>query len=117
MLVDDSRAVRQLVKLILLKLMPFKVCEAQDGLEALKMLEECSFDLLITDINMPNMNGLALIKKVRSELSLRVPIIIVTTMGKEEDRDEGLKLGADSYITKPIDGQKLLKEVGGLLSR
>ena len=115
LLVDDSRTVRQLLKLVLAKHLSCEITEAQDGLEALKMLSRSAYDLVITDINMPNMNGLALTRKIRGELALDVPIIIVTTMGKEKDRDKGLELGANSYVTKPIQAPGLIREATNLL--
>ncbi|MDT8367258.1 MAG: response regulator [bacterium] len=115
LIVDDSRTVRQLLKLILLKGLKCQITEAQDGLEAMEILQDAPFDLVITDINMPNMNGLSLVSKVRSELELKVPIIIITTMGKEEDRDKGLVLGADSSLTKPFNGPNVVKAASDLL--
>ncbi len=115
LLVDDSRTVRQLLKLVLAKHLACDITEAQDGLEAVKLLNSSTYDLVITDINMPNMNGLALTRKIRGELSLDVPIIIVTTMGKEQDRDKGIALGANSYVTKPIQAPGLIREATNLL--
>jgi len=116
LLADDSGTVRQLLKLILKKHFACDITEAVDGREAALRVGGESYDLLITDINMPNMDGLSLIRKVRGELSQRVPIIIITTMGGESDRDKGLELGADSYITKPINGHIFVKEVMALLA-
>ena len=113
---DDSRAVRQLLKFILGMHMTLGIYEAGDGLEALNKLIERDFDLVITDIRMPYMDGLSLIKKVRREISLEMPIIVVSTMGKEADRNEGLILGANSYVTKPIQAPDLLREVTNLLN-
>ncbi len=115
LLVDDSRAVRQLVKFMISRHIDSDIQEAGDGVEAVAKLKDQNFDLVITDINMPNMNGLSLVKKVRDEMDLDVPIIIVTTMGKEQDRDTGLNLGANSYVTKPIQAPELLREVTKLL--
>ena len=116
LLVDDSRAVRQLLKLMLGLQLSLDIVEAGDGVEAVGKLREREFDLVITDINMPNMDGLALIKAVRGEIDLKVPIIIVSTKGKETDRDEGIKLGADSYVTKPVQAPDLIREVNNLLN-
>ena len=115
LLVDDSRAVRQLVKFMISRHIDSDIQEADDGMEAVVKLEAHSFDLVITDINMPNMNGLSLVKKVRDEMDLAVPIIIVTTMGKEQDRDAGLTMGANSYVTKPIQAPELIREMTSLL--
>ena len=115
LIVDDSRTVRQLLKMILSRSLSYRISEAQDGLEALKALKAEPFDLVITDINMPNMDGLSLVQKVRNEMGLKIPMIIITTMGKEADRDKGLKLGANSYLTKPFQGPEVLKTATGLL--
>ena len=116
LLVDDSRTVRQLLNLVLKKHLCCDITEACDGQEAVQTLGAECFDLLITDINMPNMNGLSLIRKVRGEMDLGIPIIIVTTMGGEQDRDAGLDLGANSYVTKPINATTLVREATDLLS-
>ena len=116
LIVDDSGAVRQLLKMVLQRHVDCNLMEAEDGQEAYEKLKLDSYDLLITDVNMPRMNGLSLIGRVRNELGLRIPIVIVTTMGREEDRDAGLNLGADTYITKPINGPHLVKTVTGLIS-
>lgn len=116
LLVDDSRTVRQLLNLVLKKHIFCNITEACDGQEALQCLTKDNFDLIVTDINMPNMNGLSLISRVRGEMHLKVPIIIVTTLGREMDRDLGLELGADSYVTKPINAPMLVREATDLLS-
>lgn len=116
LLVDDSRTVRQLLKLVLKSHLYCDITEACDGEEAVQYMGNGLFDLVITDINMPSMNGLSLIRKVRGEMLLKVPIIIVTTMGKEQDRDAGLELGANAYVTKPINGPALLREATQLLA-
>jgi DNA-binding response OmpR family regulator len=116
LIVDDSRAVRQLLKMVLQRHVNCNLMEAEEWQDAYEKLKSGSFDLLITDINMPRMNGLSLIGRVRNELSLRIPIVIVTTMGHEEDRDAGLNLGADTYITKPINAPHLVETVTGLIN-
>lgn len=115
LIVDDSRTVRQLLKLVLMKSLPCQITEAEDGQIAVGFLQSGPYDLVITDINMPNMNGLSLVKKIRGELDLKVPVIIITTMGKEADRDEGLSLGANSYLTKPFNGPNVVKTATELL--
>ena len=81
LLVDDSRSVRKLLKFMLGMHMTLEICEAGDGLEAVHKLMENSFDLVITDIKMPQMDGLSLIKRVRREISLELPIIVVSSRG------------------------------------
>jgi DNA-binding response OmpR family regulator len=116
LIVDDSRAVRQLLKMVLQRHVDCNIMEAEDGQEAYEKLKDDNYDLLITDINMPRMNGLSLVGRVRNELNLRTPIVIVTTMGHEEDRDAGINLGADTYITKPINATHLVETVTRLLN-
>jgi len=87
-----------------------------DGVDALKKLTTERVDLVITDINMPMMDGLKLIALIRGNARTKtLPIIIVTTEGAEEDRQRGLALGADAYIPKPIQPSELLKKVASLL--
>lgn len=117
LVVDDSRTVRHLLKMVISRYILCQIVEAEDGEDAARKLTEQSFDLMITDINMPRMNGLSLVSKVRSEMGMDLPIIIVTTMGKEEDRDKGLELGADFYVTKPVSGPSLLDAVSRLVTR
>lgn len=116
LIADDSRAVRQLLRMMLERCIVCDVTEAEDGQEALEMLQVRGFDILITDINMPRMNGLSLIGRIRKDLNLPIPIIIVTTLGHEEDRDAGLNLGANTYITKPINGSFLISTINGLIN-
>ena len=115
LLVDDSRAVRQLLRLMLTKHGELDISEAGNGEEALGKLTRTAYDLVITDIRMPRMDGLSFIREVRGPMSLEVPIIIVSTLGGEGDRDEGLRLGADSYVTKPVKAPDLIREVTDLL--
>ena len=88
---------------------------AEERLVAVGFLQSGPYDLVITDINMPNINGLSLVKKIRGELDLKVPVIIITIMGKEADRDEGLSLGANSYLTKPFNAPNVVKTATELM--
>lgn len=115
LVVDDSVTMRQLMKMVLLKHLPCQITEAQDGLDALGKLKDGTFDLIVTDVNMPRMDGLGLVRTVREVLKLTVPIVIVTTKGGEADRDMGLKLGANAYLTKPINGLQVSKTVSEFL--
>lgn len=115
LVVDDSVIMRQLLKMVILKYLPCQITEAQDGLEALAKLKDGTFDLIVTDVNMPRMDGLGLVRAVREALKLTVPIIIVTTKGAEADRDKGLQLGANAYLTKPINGVQVVRTVSELL--
>ena len=84
------------------------IVEASSGFEALKQLPRERFDLIITDINMPDINGLELISFVRNNPEYaHIPLIVVTTERAERDREKGLALGADEYLVKPINPEEL----------
>lgn len=116
LIVEDSPTMRQLLAFTLRRLKECRIIEAVDGVDALKKLTTERVDLVITDINMPMMDGLKLISLIRGNARTRtLPIIIVTTEGAEEDRKRGLALGADAYIPKPIQPSELLKTIASLL--
>ncbi|MHB8882391.1 MAG: response regulator [Thermodesulfovibrionales bacterium] len=104
--VDDSSIMRLFARMSTRSIHGISMTEAQDGHEAIEKLEKEPFDLIITDINMPRMDGLQLIRHVRM-MGLKFPIIILTTCGEEKDVETGIFLGADDYVTKPITSQKL----------
>jgi two-component system chemotaxis response regulator CheY len=107
---------RQLLVLALSRLKNLKVTEADDGVDGLRKLAGGKFDIIITDINMPIMDGLKLVKRVRTDPTHRdVPIIIITTEGSNEDRTRALHLGANAYITKPIQAPQVIAKVKELL--
>ena len=117
LVVEDSPAMRQLVVYALSRLKTIQVVEASDGLEALKLLAQHRFDLVITDINMPILDGLKLTKRIRSDPTMqRVPIVIITTESADEERDRAMALGADAYIAKPIQAQQVIATVQRLLA-
>ena len=118
LVVEDSQVMRQLLVFALQRVRELEVTEADDGVDALrKMAAAGRFDLIITDINMPIMDGLKLIKRIRSDESYAgVPIIVVTTEGSQEDRSRALALGANAYITKPIQGPQVVAKVRELLN-
>ncbi|HEY8711560.1 MAG TPA: response regulator, partial [Thermoanaerobaculia bacterium] len=100
LVVEDSPTMRQLISFSLKRFRNAKIIEAVDGVDALKKLSgPDKIDLILTDINMPVMDGLKLVSLVRQNNQLRnIPIIIITTEGAEEDRERGLALGANAYI-------------------
>ncbi len=117
LIVEDSPMMRQLLVFALSRLRNLSVMEADDGVDALKKLAAGRFDIIIADINMPIMDGLKLVKRIRSDAVHKdVPIMIVTTEGAEEDRQRALQLGANSYITKPIQAPQVIAEVKHLLN-
>lgn len=116
LVVEDSPTMRQLIGFALKRLPGADITEAADGVEGLKKINSNQFDLIITDINMPVMDGLKLISLVRRDINYRsIPIMIITTEGGAEDRERALALGADAYITKPIQAGHVLDSVKSLL--
>ncbi len=116
LVVEDSPMMRQLITFSLRRLQGCRVIEAVDGVDALKKLTTDKIDLVITDINMPMMDGLKLVTLIRGNSRMKsLPIVIVTTEGAEADRERGLSLGANAYIAKPIQPSDLLRTVTSLL--
>lgn len=105
--------------LLCTQLEPFyEVVAARDGVEALKRAGEIIPDLVITDVMMPNMDGMALARAIRAnDLTAHIPIIMVTARVTEQDRIEGLKAGADAYLVKPFNTEELLTRVAKLLEQ
>ncbi len=97
---------------------PVKITEASSGFEALRCLPREPFDLIVTDINMPDINGLELVSFTKSNDAYRsIPLVIVSTEGTERDRERGLELGADAYLANPFEPETLREVVADLLSR
>jgi two-component system chemotaxis response regulator CheY len=97
--------------------LPLKVDLATSGFEALRLLPRQTYDLVITDINMPDIHGLELISFIRRDARhAGVPLVIVSTESGEEDRRRGLALGANAYLVKPFPEQELLRAVEDLLT-
>jgi two-component system chemotaxis response regulator CheY len=116
LVVEDSPTMRQLVVFALKRVPELEIVEASDGVDALKKLPGQKFDLVLTDINMPIMDGLKLVSLLKSNpLYREIPVVIITTEGAAEDREKGLALGARSYIAKPIQTNALLKVVREIL--
>jgi DNA-binding response OmpR family regulator len=112
LVVDDSQTMRMLLLFHVIKMMPgIKIIEAVNGAHALEKLRQQDVDLILTDMNMPELDGAGLICAVRQELKQNTPIIIITTKGEQRDRERGLDLGADGYITKPIDVRQFRETV------
>src|SRR5205809_3140756 len=98
LVVDDSPMMRQRLVFALSRVKNLKVTEADDGIDGLRKLASGRFDLILTDINMPIMDGLKLVKRVRSDPAHKdTPIIIITTMDSQKDRQRALRLGANAY--------------------
>jgi len=116
LIVEDSPTMRQLLAFALKRLRGAEVVEAQDGMDGLRKVTSDDFDLALIDINMPVMDGLKLIHLIRQEPELaQMPIVVITTEGAQEDRDRALALGANEYLTKPIQANRVLAVAKALL--
>ncbi len=110
LVVEDSPTMRQLIVFALKRIRNLHIEEAGDGVGGLKKLSAQKFDLVVTDINMPIMDGLKLVSLIRNDPQyMEVPVIVITTEGATEDRDRALALGANEYITKPIQTARILE--------
>ncbi|WP_439598647.1 response regulator [Falsiroseomonas sp.] len=111
MTVDDSRTMREMVAFTLRKA-GFEVSEAADGKLALAALQAAPVDVVITDLNMPNMDGVALIRALRADPRMRaVPILMLTTESEASKKAEGKSAGATGWLVKPFDPEKLVDVV------
>jgi len=116
LIVEDSPTMRQLLVFALKRLKDIDIVEAQDGMDGLRKVSSDHFDLALIDINMPVMDGLKLISLIRGDDSLRqMPIIVITTEGAKEDRERAIALGANEYLAKPIQANKVLRIAQSLL--
>ncbi len=120
LVVEDSPPMRKMIVFALSRIRDIEVAEADDGVDALRQIAGAKFDIILTDINMPILDGLKLVKRLRADPGYQhVPIIIITTEGAEEDRQRALALGATAYITKPIQATQviaLVRDTLGLAS-
>ena len=117
LVVEDSPTMRQLIVFALKRIRGFRIVEANDGVDGLKKLSAEKFDLILTDINMPIMDGLKLVSMVRNDPNYKdTPIIVITTEGATEDRERAFALGANEYITKPTQTMKIPETVKKIMS-
>ena len=116
LVVDDDPHIRQLVKVFLSK-EGFSILEAQDGEEALVLLQDQQVDLVILDVMMPNMDGWELCRELRAYYSDSFPILMLTAKGETKQKVKGFDLGADDYLVKPFDPIELAARVKALLKR
>ena len=115
LVVEDSFSMRSFVRSALESdgsgLSDVEVVEAASGFDALRLLPRGPYDLVITDINMPDINGLELLSFIRkSELHKSTPVLIISTQSSERDRERGLSLGANGYLVKPFTSEALLEQ-------
>ena len=115
LIVDDSVSIRQSVRFIL-EQSGYTVAEAADGQEGLKRLGEQKADLVITDVNMPNMDGLTMVRKIRETDGIKfVPILVLTTESQGSVIEDGKKAGATGWIVKPFNDEKLVETIKKVL--
>ncbi|MCE5194735.1 MAG: response regulator [Nitrospiraceae bacterium] len=117
LVVEDSPTMRQLISFAMKRIPNSKVIEATDGVDGLKKLSAEKIDLILADINMPVMDGLKLVSLVKGNPNYKnIPVIIITTEGAEEDKKKALAIGANAYLTKPIQTQELIKMVSNFVT-
>jgi two-component system chemotaxis response regulator CheY len=116
LIVEDSTTMRSLIASTVEEIPGFTVIAVGNGFEALKTLPQQPIDLIITDINMPDINGLEIVNFVKQHPNYRsIPLVIVSTEQSEEDIQKGLSLGASAYVTKPFNPDDLRKTVQDVL--
>jgi two-component system chemotaxis response regulator CheY len=109
--VDDSRTVREMVSFTL-KGAGYEVLEAEDGKDAIAKLASQTVDVVITDLNMPNMNGIDLIRALRADARFKfTPILMLTTESDDSKKGEGKAAGATGWLVKPFNPEKLIQTV------
>lgn len=110
LVIDDSRLIHKMFRVLL---QDAEIVDAMDGREALGLLaDHPDVDLILLDINMPQMNGLEFLELVKQDNALsKIPVVIISTEGKEEDTVRGLQAGADAYVKKPFEGTEVMRIV------
>jgi two-component system chemotaxis response regulator CheY len=118
LIVEDSATTRALIRAVIDETGDFETVEASSGFDALKLLPQQNYDLVITDINMPDINGLELISFIRNNPRYNhLPIVIVSTERSDEDKRRGIALGANAYVSKPFKSfelQEIIRNTVGL---
>ncbi len=116
LLVDDSRTIRNIQKNVLAQLGYTDVMEASDGVEALKQIAEVRPDLTLVDWNMPNMDGISLVRKIR-ETDKAMPLIMVTTEAEKRRVIEAIQAGVNNYVVKPFTAETLGEKINATLAK
>ena len=116
LIVDDSATVRKFVS-VSLEMQGFDVTSAKDGMDALEQLPKKKFDLVITDLNMPNMDGFEFIRTLRENPTFKgLPVIILSSLSDQMSKEQGVNLGVLSYVVKPFSLEKIQYEVSKYVS-
>jgi len=114
---DDSETMRMFILFNLIKTLPgVQIVEAVNGLDAIEKMKDRDVDLILTDMNMPEMDGAGIILAVRNVFKRNTPIIIITTKGEQKDRERGMAIGANAYITKPLNPLEFRETVRKFIS-
>ncbi len=115
LVVDDSASIRQVVS-ITLKSAGYSVIEAVDGKDALTKLDGQKVNLVISDVNMPNMDGISFVKEMKQKSNYKfTPVIMLTTEGSDEKKKEGQAAGAKAWVVKPFKPEQMLQAVSMLI--
>ena len=114
LVIEDDKSVSQLIRLYLAE-DGYRVLNAEDGLSGLKMATEESPDIVLLDLNLPGMDGIEVCRNIREKFDL--PIIMVTARVEEDDRLDGLDMGADDYVSKPFSPRELVARVNAVIRR
>lgn len=118
LIVDDFSTMRRIVRNLLKEMGYANAEEASDGVVALTKLRESAFDFVISDVNMPNMNGFALLKEIRKDAALQaLPVLLVTAEAKKEDIVNAAQAGASGYIVKPFTKQTLEEKLNKIMAK
>ncbi len=114
--VDDSPSMRQMVSIALTGA-GYEVEQACDGVEALALAQKSRFDLVITDVNMPNMDGITLVRELRGKSNYKfVPLLVLTTEATQERKQQGKAAGATGWLVKPFNPERLLATIAKVLA-
>ena len=117
LVVEDSAIMRGIIVSSLSNLQQVRSVEVANGFEALRILPQEKFDIILTDINMPDINGLELLSFLKNHPHYRtIPVVIISTEKSETDRKRGIELGADDYLTKPFEPGELENIIRRLLN-
>ncbi|MFQ5462318.1 MAG: response regulator [Phycisphaerae bacterium] len=116
LLVDDSRTIRSIQKNVLKQLGYTDILEAEDGVQALKIFNETVPDLMLVDWNMPNMDGITLVRKIR-EINKTVPMMMCTTEAEKSRVLDAVKAGVNNYIVKPFSVESLSEKINQTLAK
>ena len=115
LVIEDSTTMRQLLTLALRRIPGLTFVEATNGAEALALVTDRRFDLILLDLNMPVMDGFGFLERLAERGAERPPIIVITTESSPEDRERARSLGAVAYVTKPVRGHELAQTVQQVL--